>query len=82
MPNIRDWSIIKGWRKGGGWGLVQMGAGSANFMQRLNGGCKNLHRCTDNFSQDIIKVLSDKQPTLFVLKTKCLLTIFAITILN
>ena len=29
-----------------------------------------------------IKVSSDKQPKLFVLKTKCLLIIFAITILN
>ena len=32
--------------------------------------------------KDILKVSSDKQPKLFVLKTKFLLIIFAITILN
>ena len=62
--------------EGGGWGTgADRGWVSKTLCNDLRGGCKNLHRCTNNFSQDIIKVSSDEQPKLFVLKTKCLLTI-------
>ena len=56
---------------------MQIGGGSVNFVQgykRGGGGALKIYLgVLTIFLNTLIKVSSDKQPKLFVLKTKCLL---------
>ena len=55
---------------------MQIGGGSVNFVQgykRGGGAAKIYLGVLTIFLKTLIKVSSDKQPKLFVLKTKCLL---------
>ena len=68
---LRDQSIIRGWGAGADSGWI------SNFYARIQGGggraAKIFLGVLTIFLKTLIKVSSDKQPKLFVLKTKCLL---------
>ena len=65
---VRDQSIIRGWGAGADRGWI------SKFCARKGGGAAKIYlRVLTIFLKTLIKVSSDKQPKLFVLKTKCLL---------
>lgn len=67
---LREQSIIRGWGAGADRGWI------SKFYARIQGGggaAKIYLGVLTIFLKTLIKVSSDKQPKLFVLKTKCLL---------
>ena len=64
---LRDQSIIRGWGAGADRGWI------SKFCARIQGGAAKIYLgVLTIFLKTLIKVSSDKQPKLFVLKTKCL----------